>query len=252
MLQKHVAASPDPADAIKAEYFALRDLDPFEAHEKSLLDTTFRRLAEEVPWEKERRRRVFRAITLGALRLVHPPYIYSLFAGNNTLNGVAAAAEGEGLPPASGPGSELSASEWGAFILQSWPVKQSNYQLIEMLTAGRAANQQAAQTIVAVRLYQADHGRLPAKLEELVPTYVPALPMQTRLFTRYHLEETEEFVIPVLATNLACIGIPSGLASLQFAYELVRMSERVQFPDAQSMAAGSPGGLEMAHRAQRS
>jgi hypothetical protein len=241
MLRKHVAAGPDPANAIKAEYFVLRDLDPFGGQDKSRFDKTYRRLAEEVPWEKERQRRVFRAITFRALQLVQPPYRHDLFAGNNTLNRFGAAAEGEGLPPATGPGSELSATEWSAFILQSWPVKQSSYQFIEMIAANRAANQQAAQIVLAVRLFQADHGHLPTTLEELVPTYLPALPMHTGLQSQYYLTETEELVVPVFAANLACRSITSGMGSLPFASELVSMSERVQFPDSQPMAGGKMG-----------
>ncbi len=246
MLQKHEADSPDPVNAIKAEYLKLRDLDPFEEREKSLLDSTYRRLAEETPWEKDRQRRIFRAITFGALQLVHPPYP-AAFLGINTgaHDPFATAAEQDGLPPKLGPASKLSASEWGAFILQSWPAKGSAYVYIEMLTVDRAVSLQAAQIVVAVRLYQADHTRLPAKLEELVPTYLPALPMQTGLQSWYHLEETEEFVVPVLAASLVCKGTTSGMSSLPFASELLSMSERVQFPDSQPMADASPGGLEM-------
>jgi hypothetical protein len=37
-----------------------------------------------------------------------------------------------------------------------------------------------AATLLAIRLYQADHGgKLPARLEDLVPEYLPAVPIDT-------------------------------------------------------------------------
>jgi hypothetical protein len=244
MLQNHAAARPDPANSIKAEYFTQREFDPFAMRPDVVLDAIYRRLAVEVPWERERQQRVFRAATVGALRLVHPPYAPVLFGQSTVVNDVVAnAAQRAGLPPTQGPGSDLSANEWGDFILQSWPVKQSNYFFIEFFTANSAAAQQTAEVAVAVRIFQADHGRLPAQLEELVPKYLPALPNPTGMPTGYQFEETEELVVPILATNLVSMTLPSGDASLQFASALASLCARVDFSFLDdSMAMGGAGG----------
>ena len=225
MLQQHETASPDPASAIKAEYFTQRNMDPFTTRSASVLDSKYRKVAVEVPWEKERQRRVFDAVTVGALEAVHAPY-YRALQSYAVADDFTNAAIRDGLPTKLGPGSKLSAERWGALILQSWPVLRSNYATIVTLAAQRAANLQSAQVAVALRRYQIDNGRFPGTLEELVPAYLPALPRQTGLPTDYSLEETEEFVVPILASNFITVGLPSETAYWDFADALRKLCER--------------------------
>ena len=248
MLQQHGAASPDPASAIKADYFTQRALDQFAQRSTSVLDSKYRNTAVQVPWEKERQRRVFRAITVGAVESVHPPYARSLLGESLVGDDFTRVATVAGLPTKQGPGSELSAERWGALILQSWPLLQSNYSAIVGLAAQRAANQQMAQVAVGLRRYQVDHGLFPSNLEELVPAYLPALPKQTGLPTQYSLAETEELVLPVLASNLITVGLPSETASWHVVSALQNLFERSPYfflDNSETPGGGAGGALAM-------
>lgn len=57
--------------------------------------------------------------------------------------------------------------------------------------------QQAAEVLIAISVYRADHGRNPAALADLVPQYMPTIPLDPfdGQPLRYRLDETEGFVV---------------------------------------------------------
>lgn len=250
ILQEHEAASPDPTNAIQAQSLIERKLNPFTLMEKSTLDGTYRVLATQVPWEKERQQRVFRAITLGSMALGQQLALAAPTRRREYGNDLyVVCAEQAGLPTATGPGSELDARQWGMLILQSWPDYLSGYGDIIRLGEAAAINNRAARVALAIRLYHADHGRAPAQIDELVSSYLREVPRDPRtgMPYRYEIEETEEVAIPALAASMT--GIASGTGCFYLATALANMSQRFLFdneatsPPGMGGPAGGEGGM---------
>lgn len=245
ILQKHEAASPDPVNAIEAQSLIERKLNPFV--EKSALDGTYRVLAAQVPWEKERQQRVFRAITSGSMTLVqHVTQGTSMRRQQGDGDPYVHAAEQAGLPTQTGPGAEVDAKQWGMFILQSWPNYSCSYIEIIRLCEATAINIRAARVALALRLYHADHGRMPAQINELVPSYLREIPRDPRTGMPfwYEISETDEIAIPVLLASMT--GIASGTDCLNLAAGLTNLSQRFQFEDEATGPAGMgvPAGMK--------
>ena len=172
LLQRHEAAIPDATGTIKAEYLILGNSLP-SVHEKKLVEE-LHRAAYQTPWEKERQDRIDRAATLGRLRQAEkPPW---------QVTGSFDPAQG--LPPEHGPGSGLSAKEWEKFLGQSWAETHSMAHMIPRLR--RRPSLRAAQLVTALLLYQADKGHLPAQLNDLVPNYLAALPIDPSTGKSFH------------------------------------------------------------------
>jgi hypothetical protein len=175
MLQRHEAALPDLSNSIKADYLVLRDrISPHGVHVP--FGYQIRYVANLVPWEKERQIRIARASAAGILRLSQLPDFGVVDLGKSPKG-----REAEtwfGLPPAQGPGSDLSVREWGQFLDQA----SSNYSswglAVPRLIAARSLRYlRAMQVVTAVCLYQADHdGKPPSNVEELVPAYLSEIP----------------------------------------------------------------------------
>lgn len=176
MLLEHEAATPDPANNIKADYVMERALasDPFW---RALPQEYFDRVCALVPWEKERQRRIMNATFLGNLQtLKEPSWEYESLYSPEFVHGTRAAhsARLAGLPPVTGAGSNVSPETWFGY-LNEIVVPRWNFVTINAIR--NLAHLRAQQLVSAVALYQAEHGKAPKKLEELVPDYVLALPI---------------------------------------------------------------------------
>ncbi len=197
VLRRHEAAEPDVANAIKAQYVADRDR-VFEVILPSYRGDRPIYKAFRVSWEKERDRRVFKAMYAGNFRQLREPVVprdRAPSTRDRETQLVLGLAEDAGLPPRDGPGSSISARKWGEFILQS--------RMFDPVGLGgaRSSNMHvqrelhATQLVIAVAAYQADHSRLPASLDDLVPAYFVELPIDSstgRPFL-YHISKGDEF-----------------------------------------------------------
>jgi hypothetical protein len=144
MLQKHEVAIPDPANTIKAEYLMMRQSRPIFFQGTGLVDA-LQRMAYQVPWEKERQHRIARLVFLRQLgEIQKPPW-----QAHDIARGLRLALV--------------------CYQIPSW--------IPQRLSARSQQRLHAAQLVTAVVLYQADHGSPPATLDNLVPTYLPAMPL---------------------------------------------------------------------------
>ena len=174
MLQRHEAATPAPANSIKAAY-VVRSQQVQPMFYGQGLAGKLQYLTGQVPWEKERQTRIMHALAQGALRLTQQPGFGGFLwldqsSDPDPLSKIAAIA---GLPPAEGPGSKLSARQWGELIDQS---RIHDFWLPRWLAARSRQRVHALQLVIALALYQADHGRPPATLADIVPNYLGSLP----------------------------------------------------------------------------
>jgi hypothetical protein len=228
MLKEHKNLSPAPANAMMAEYLVLREINPFSLFTNSPLDVTYRTLAAKAPWEMERQRRVFNATTLGALSTLRPTWqtnAYRLMQGQRDPYVLAAAMVG--LPAARGPTSELSVTDWGRLILESWP-HPSSYASIRDAAQRSTQALRAAEAALALRRYFADFGALPARIEDLVPAYLNAVPIDpsTGMPAWFEVYETEEVALPALIASMTGSANSSAYAGLNTASALAAMIQR--------------------------
>ena len=167
ILERHKKDRPDPANAIKANFVINRNngqpsfSGPMRLGE--LMD-----IAYGVPWEQQRQDRIVRALVLGQLRAMeegadkHSGYLRHL--GRADADRLPLIAAMNGLPPKDGPGSNLSARQWGEYLGECW-FSQAPLGVYRWGTPALPATE----IIIALALYQADRRGLPAKLEETCP-----------------------------------------------------------------------------------
>jgi hypothetical protein len=178
MLQKHEAAIPDPANTIKVEYVIMRQSRPIFFQGPQLVDA-LERVAYQVPWEKERQDRIARAVFQGRLREIQKPYWQTALVRwrNKGADRLVREAVEAGLPPEEGPGSNVSARQWSDWIRQFSVCFPVHFWIGPSVRMRSQQSLHAAELVTAVVLYQADHGSPPATLDKLVPTYLPAMPL---------------------------------------------------------------------------
>ena len=175
MLLRHEAESPDPLDQGKAQYLVLLNSQPdLHAGKVRALET----FAYQAPWEKERQERIFRAICQANLRQAQQP-LWKIVSTSDFkekhIDQDTQTAMLLGLPPEDGPGSNVSAKKWGELMKQTWLRYGPGIFLHGIKRDLQSVR--AAQTVTALALYQADNGKPPAKLADLLPAYLKALPI---------------------------------------------------------------------------
>jgi hypothetical protein len=196
VLDRHNKDSPDPANAIKANYVIYcNGGQPSFSGETRLAE--FIDVVYRVPWERQRQDRILRALVMGGLRVMgegvekHYGY-FKQVRGLVDEDRLLLNAAMNGLPPKDGPGSSVGSKQWGEFIRECWFRKE----LLAVYTP--QIYLPALELIVALALYQADRGRLPTKLEDLVPAYLPKLPIDPAgaASFRFGISEGEEIDRP--------------------------------------------------------
>jgi hypothetical protein len=181
MLKRHEAASPDPVNAVKAQFLVERNSTPHWRTGGKLPDKLVA-VAGEVPWEKERQVRIFNAIYAGVLSEIQEP---SRGGGgglrqtpDHQLDALSRLALRTGLPPRHGPGSDISPRQWGEYLQQCWVHAYPGiFHLPQLVNARSRQALCVMQLVIAAARYQADHGKPPGELHALVPDYLPALPI---------------------------------------------------------------------------
>jgi hypothetical protein len=197
LLQRHEAAVPDPANTIKAEYLAHRNDDPpFNSYTPPVKELL--RMAYQVPGEKECQRRILRACVSGQLRVIQQPYWKTFGKRGSKKEKVdphVRLAEWTGLPPKDGPGSHLSARQWGKLVEQFWMYSAWSPFHVARFIGPEQQSLHAAELATALALHQADHGKPPEQLDALVPAYLAAVPDDPRTGEpfRYRISPGETF-----------------------------------------------------------
>jgi hypothetical protein len=136
--------------------------------------------AYQVPWERERQSRILRAVYLGQLQEMEKrPWRHAFPMATRDLDPDRFSREASrvGLPTADGPGSRLSARQWGQLMVQCWILDYYGVAGLQVPIARNQRSLHAAQLLIALVLYQADHGKPPARLDALVPAYLAELPI---------------------------------------------------------------------------
>ena len=170
VLQHHATLVPDPTNSIKADYLVLRsEFQP--TFDGRTLAQILANVSCAVPWEKERRRRVLNAIALGAIQSATAADV------RGQARQIMAGRLASGLPPLSGPGSDLTADGWNEILRVPgseawwWTLNSPRAMAVTSLKRLRAAD-----LVIAAALYQADNGKPPNEQSALVPAYLPKLP----------------------------------------------------------------------------
>jgi hypothetical protein len=96
----------------------------------------------------------------------------------------------------SGPGSDLSAAQWGAYLAEGSMTSYTSTLFYGQRRMIMASQRSLASTklLIALALCQAEHAKPPAKLDELIPGYLTSLPLDPyhgRPFD-YRISEGEE------------------------------------------------------------
>lgn len=156
---------------VKSETIGMGDK-PQSGKEQRETEANLLQFAWNVPWEKERLRRAF-----GLANAPNSPpgwtlkNAYRRLAGQTLLPGKTPEECIEGLPGFSTLSQLFSSGRSPTWLRDiGGPIRPEIEQR-------RQAQLRAIQTLVALRRFEAVRGRLPARLDELVPDYLPAVPM---------------------------------------------------------------------------
>jgi hypothetical protein len=187
-LTRHEEQTPPPSDWVKVGYFELRNdlpqlprlLMPRQKgnlqQKGGALEDALMRLSLETPWERERALRLVNAVIAGQLDLLERPADWleppqQVFGrGRAGLLAFEVGAKGDlgGLSPRAW-GELLSRSPWHVLLPAVRPVLRATVR-------GRC-HVRAVRLQAALTLFQVENGRPARSLEELVPKYLAAVPL---------------------------------------------------------------------------
>jgi hypothetical protein len=181
LVEEHKKSCPDLANSIKASYLIYRNGGPTPSPGWSILGGLVR-AANGAPWEKDRQKRIAQDIVAAQLQAIKEPIAKYYNAYRKLLHqrggwDILGAAMNNGLPPKDGPGSELTDEQWTELV------NQCGYRYYPLFRDMQRAvyNRErlpinATQIVIALARYQADHGKPPVALREIVPDYMAELP----------------------------------------------------------------------------
>jgi hypothetical protein len=212
-LDRHERERPRP-EYVQAEYLVMRDLiaspilmtrrlevarlderrhqSPEDALAATMIQATG--WSATLPWERERARRLFHALVAGRLRLARlgPREAEAQTKARDAALAArfppGAARWGpidyrsillDWLPPGPEDGTQLRAEQLGEQVLNSWLMTYLQYLPGQTwrVEPAAVAHLRATRIAAGAVLYQMEHGRMPATLDELVPAYLPAVPL---------------------------------------------------------------------------
>ena len=178
MLERHQTLTPEITNSIKAQFLVNRDNFGQSPQSKTRIDELVA-LASLTPWENERQRRIFLAITLGQLRLSQEPLWKNAYRLHGRLE------DRVGLPLKDGPGSEFTPEQWEEFV-REFSMVDRNIVYPSFLSTARSRRFLSAVLITtAMALYQTDRAKPPETLDDLVPTYLASVPIDPILGMRF-------------------------------------------------------------------
>jgi hypothetical protein len=194
-LNRHAAETPPPLDCLQTECFRAGGLldnptawafvspgprQPGKVTERWLVHGIA--ISFETPWEAERKTRLWQLVWAGLFRAVEtPPWQVPLApedpgpateSTRHILQGW--------LPAAEGPGATLTAARLARLLDASWLSDERLYCPVERLrtVATRARwRVDGVRLAVALALFRVETGQPAAKLDDLVPKYLPELPV---------------------------------------------------------------------------
>jgi hypothetical protein len=190
-LNRHAAQTPPPLDCLRTECFRAGGLVDnasvwaFRRGRSPVPETWLAdaiALALDTPWEDERKVRLWRAVWTGLFRAVQTPHWQLPDAADEPegQRDTTRQALHGWLPPAEGPGASLTRARLARLLDDSWLTDARLFAPVVPLRA--AANRarwrvDARRLAVALGLYQLHQGKAAQRLEELVPNYLPQLPV---------------------------------------------------------------------------
>jgi hypothetical protein len=192
-LNRHAAETLPPRDCAQSECYRATGVlaNPvmwtFAGRDRALNGVPERWLAGgiamslEIPWEDERKTRLWQAVWAGLFRGIETPYwelpaTEERIAGSDTTRNILAG----WLPATSGPGASLTRARLARLLDASWVSDERLFTSVAALRslATRSRYRVDSNRIaVALALYQAENGRAAGKLQDLVPKYLMELPI---------------------------------------------------------------------------
>jgi hypothetical protein len=209
-LNRHAAETPAPLDCLQTECLRARGLlefpttwsfargkGPGRVQENWLVGGIS--LSLTMPWEEERKIRLWRLVWAGLFRGIASPY-HEL---PDTVEQVEAAKETTRailrgwLPAEEGPDASLTAADVARLLDSSWLSDERLFSpVVELRAAATQSRWQvdAARLQVALALYQLREKKPASRLKDLVPNYLPQLPVDPYSGQpfRYRISKGEE------------------------------------------------------------
>ncbi len=213
LLERHATGTPTPLDCLQTECFRAGGLLDNPAAwsfrvggggdrvpETWLADAIA--LSLDMPWENERKNRLWRSVWEGLFRTIRAPSWQPLETGDvpearkeatrRILRGW--------LPATEGAGASLTTARLARLLDDSWLADERLFaQVLPLRNAGIHSQWRvdSARLAAALGLYQLQHEKTAQKLEELVPNYLPKLPVDpyTGQAFRYRISQGEEIEV---------------------------------------------------------
>jgi hypothetical protein len=186
-LAEHEAAVPPLTDSVKVLYLATQNSLGTPPQKVSLIgwddrtavpevSSALATISWEVPWEQERSRRLVDAVFAGRLRAAEVDYARLATAQRGDPQ--AAAVVPDWLPPLDAASSELTRGRLAALLQDSWLLSLlPRSQELFLSNTASLCQVRAARLKFALALYHAEQGKPAASLTDLVPRYLPLLPL---------------------------------------------------------------------------
>jgi hypothetical protein len=225
-LGEHEAAVPPLTDSVKVLYLAAQNslrtppqlisLNGWDDRQAAPeISGTLATISWEMPWEQERSRRLVDAVFAGRLRAAEVDY--ARLAAAQRGDPQSAAVVPDWLPPLDGGGTELTRSRLAALLQDSWLLSLLPHsQSLFLSNTASLCRVRAARLKFALALYHAEQGKPAAALTDLVPRYLPVLPLDPfsgRAFG-YRRSGGEILVWPDARGVPEPVSIPPGRAVL--------------------------------------
>jgi hypothetical protein len=224
-LNRHAAQTPPALDCLQTECFRAGGLlgNPtawaFRSGGDRVPETWLAdgiALSLTTPWEDERKRRLWRAVWAGLFRALQTPH-WQLPDAPEEPEGRRDATRQilrGWLPAAEGPGASLTRAQLARLLDDSW---LSDVRLFAPVVPLRVAATRArwrvdaARQMVALGVYQLREGKPAQQLKELVPKYLPELPVDpySGQAFRYRISQGEALDIQGPG-ELKLVRVPPG------------------------------------------
>jgi hypothetical protein len=159
-------------------------------------------LSLEMPWEDERKTRLWRAVWEGMFRHLATPH-WQLPTPPDEPEGASERTREilrAWLPPTEGPGAKLRISELARLLDASWLAEEKLFARVLPLRAAATRGRsrlEACRLCVALKLYQLEENKTAQRLDDLVPKYLPQVPVDPYSGQpfRYRISEGERLQV---------------------------------------------------------
>jgi hypothetical protein len=217
-LQHHERTFPALENVLKAEYIVYHNSDrllelgrPADDTRRVLgPDGILFKYALLAPWEKERHVRLRRALAAAPFA---PPQLHK--ERDKALSRHEQVARSYGLLQPQGAAARLDAEQWGRLIARSATAVYENPLISHALTRSElrgVVNVRTAELQIALLLYELQEGLSAGKLHDLVPRYLPAVPIDPLSGQpfKYRVSKGEEITVRPTEGNVAIQQVPAG------------------------------------------